>query len=154
MIFPVKRLYDLGFEILATEGTAEVLRRNGVPSTVVLKWNQREGGARTTIVDRIHAGEVDLIVNTPWGTGTGGGAVRVDGYEIRTAAVTRGIPCMTTIQGLAACVQGIDALIRGEVEVTPLQEYHAILRAARSLDDEPEQLEFDTRHDTGAEENA
>ena len=69
MIFPVKRLYDLGFEILATEGTAEVLRRNGVPSTVVLKWTQREGGARTTIVDRIHAGEVDLIVNTPWGTG-------------------------------------------------------------------------------------
>jgi carbamoyl-phosphate synthase large subunit len=134
MIFPVKRLYDLGFEILATEGTAEVLRRNGVPSTVVAKWSQREGGERTTIVDRIHAGEVDLIVNTPWGTGNGG-SVRVDGYEIRTAAVTRGIPCMTTIQGLAACVQGIEALVRGDIGVTPLQEYHAILNRARSQDD-------------------
>jgi carbamoyl-phosphate synthase large subunit len=138
MIFPVKRLYDLGFEILATEGTAEVLRRNGVPSTVVLKWSQRQGGDRTTIVDRIHAGEVDLIVNTPWGNGGNNaesGAVRLDGYEIRTAAVTRGIPCMTTIQGLAACVQGIEALVRGDIGVTPLQEYHAILHRARSQDD-------------------
>ncbi|MDX6253680.1 MAG: carbamoyl-phosphate synthase large subunit [Frankiales bacterium] len=135
MIFPVKRLYDLGFEILATEGTAEVLRRNGVPSTVVLKYSQREGGDRVTIVDRIHAGEVDLIVNTPFGT-AGGGAVRVDGYEIRTAAVTRGIPCMTTIQGLAACVQGIEALVRGDIGVTPLQEYHAILHRARSQHDD------------------
>jgi carbamoyl-phosphate synthase large subunit len=135
MIFPVKRLHDLGFEILATEGTAEVLRRNGVPSTVVLKYSQREGGDRVTIVDRIHAGEVDLIVNTPFGT-AGGGAVRVDGYEIRTAAVTRGIPCMTTIQGLAACVQGIEALVRGDIGVTPLQEYHAILDRARSQHDD------------------
>jgi carbamoyl-phosphate synthase large subunit len=149
MIFPVKRLYDLGFEILATEGTAEVLRRNGVPSTVVLKWSQRQGGDRTTIVDRIHAGEVDLIVNTPWGNGGNNaesGAVRLDGYEIRTAAVTRGIPCMTTIQGLAACVQGIEALVRGDIGVTPLQEYHAILHRARSQDDsvtdqEPEHAE-------------
>jgi carbamoyl-phosphate synthase large subunit len=105
-----------------------------VPSTVVLKWAQREGGERTTIVDRIHAGEIDLIVNTPWGTGNGG-QVRVDGYEIRTAAVTRGIPCMTTIQGLAACVQGIEALVRGDIGVTPLQEYHAILHRARSQDE-------------------
>jgi carbamoyl-phosphate synthase large subunit len=152
MIFPVKRLYDLGFEILATEGTAEVLRRNGVPSTVVLKYSQREGGTRATIVDRIQNGEVDLIVNTPFGT-AGGGAVRVDGYEIRTAAVTRGIPCMTTIQGLAACVQGIEALVRGDIGVTPLQEYHAILHRARS------QHDSDAEHDPEpdfepAEENA
>ena len=77
MIFPVKRLHDLGFEILATEGTADVLRRNGVPATVVLKYSQRAGGTKTTIVDRIHAGDVDLIVNTPFGTAnnaSGGGA--------------------------------------------------------------------------------
>jgi carbamoyl-phosphate synthase large subunit len=118
-----------------------VLRRNGVPSTVVLKHSQRDGG-RATIVDRIQNGEVDLIVNTPFGT-SNGGAVRVDGYEIRTAAVTRGIPCMTTIQGLAACVQGIEALVRGDIGVTPLQEYHAILRAARSHDDQDQLVEED-----------
>ena len=68
MIFPVKRLADLGFEILATEGTAEVLRRNGVQATVVRKHSQGPGpDGEPTIVQRIHDGEVDLIVNTPFG---------------------------------------------------------------------------------------
>jgi carbamoyl-phosphate synthase large subunit len=125
MIFPVKRLADLGFEVLATEGTAEVLRRNGVPATVVGKHSTPRKGLRDC-VQMILAGEVDLIVNTPFGRGS-----RTDGYEIRTAAVTRGIPCITTVQGAAACVQGIEALVRGELGVRPLQDYHAELRAGR-----------------------
>jgi carbamoyl-phosphate synthase large subunit len=127
IIFPVKRLADLGFEILATEGTAQVLRRNGVVATVVRKHSDGVSAeGEPTIVQRIIAGEVDLIVNTPWGVGP-----RVDGYEIRTAAVRRGVPCMTTVQGLAACVQGIEALLRGDIEVRSLQEHALILRSDR-----------------------
>jgi carbamoyl-phosphate synthase large subunit len=129
IIFPVKRLADLGFEILATQGTAEVLRRNGVVSTVVRKHIDGPGpGGEPTIVQQILAGDVDMIVNTPWGVGP-----RVDGYEIRTAAVLRGVPCMTTVQGLAACVQGIEALIRGDIGVRSLQEHAAILHADRAI---------------------
>ncbi|MGE5764519.1 MAG: carbamoyl phosphate synthase large subunit, partial [Mycobacterium leprae] len=129
MIFPVKRLTDLGFEVLATAGTAEVLRRNGVPATVVRKHSAGRGpDGEPTVVERILAGEVDLIVNTPFGNA----GPRVDGYEIRTAAVTRGVPCITTVQGLAACVQGIEALLRGETGVCSLQEYAQRLWASRS----------------------
>ncbi|MCX9193007.1 carbamoyl phosphate synthase large subunit [Carbonactinospora thermoautotrophica] len=128
MIFPVKRLADLGFEILATDGTAEVLRRSGVPATVVRKQSQGPGpDGEPTIVQRILAGEVDLIVNTPFGVGP-----RVDGYEIRTAAVARNIPGITTVQGLAAAVQGIEALRQGEVNVRSLQEWAAQINAARN----------------------
>ena len=128
VIFPVKRLADLGFHILATEGTAHVLRRNGVPAGIVRKHSDGTGpDGEPTIVARILAGEIDLIVNTPWGVGP-----RVDGYEIRTAAVLRGVPCMTTVQGLAACVQGVEALQRGVVGVRSLQEHSAALAAGRA----------------------
>ncbi|MBA3232752.1 MAG: carbamoyl-phosphate synthase large subunit, partial [Propionibacteriales bacterium] len=84
LIFPVKRLADLGFEILATSGTADVLRRNGVHATVVRKNSQGPGAdGEPTIVGRILAGEVDLVVNTPHGS-TSGGSPRLDGYEIRS----------------------------------------------------------------------
>ncbi len=128
LVFPVKRLADLGFEILATEGTAEVLRRNGVSATVVRKNSAGRGlDGEPTVVDRILDGEVDLIVNTPFGqTGP-----RLDGYEIRTAAVTRGIPCLTTVQALAAAVHGIEALVRGDVGMRSLQEHHAVIEAGR-----------------------
>ena len=99
-----------------------MLHRNGVPCTVVGKHS--EGG--DSIVPRILAGEVDLVLNTPWGVGP-----RLDGYEIRTAAVTRGIPRITTIQAAAACVQGIEALVRGDIGVRSLQEHHARLAASR-----------------------
>ncbi len=120
VLFPVKRLADLGFEVLATEGTAEVLRRNGVQATVVGKHSH---GLGDDIVPKILAGEVDLILNTPFGVGA-----RLDGYEIRTAAVARGVPCITTVQGAAACVQGIEALLRGDIGVTSLQEHHRRIR--------------------------
>ncbi|MFC7330330.1 carbamoyl-phosphate synthase large subunit [Marinactinospora rubrisoli] len=127
-IFPVKRLADLGFEILATEGTAVVLRRNGVHATVVRKHSAGPGPAgEPTIVQLIHDGGVDLIVNTPFG-GAGQSGPRLDGYEIRTAAVVRGVPSVTTVQGLAAAVQGIEALVRGDVGVRSLQEHAEALR--------------------------
>jgi carbamoyl-phosphate synthase large subunit len=125
MIFPVKRLADLGFEVMATAGTAEVLRRNGIPCTVVPKHFETEG--ERNAVDVINNGEVDMVINTPYGNS----GPRVDGYEIRTAAVARDIPCVTTIQGAAAAVQGIEALIRGDIHVRPLQALQAALKAKR-----------------------
>jgi carbamoyl-phosphate synthase large subunit len=126
----VKRLADLGFEIWATVGTAEVLRRNGVRATIVRKHSDGPGpDGEPTIVERILAGQVDLIVNTPFGS-PGQSGPRLDGYEIRTAAVRRGIPCITTTAGLAAAVQGIEAINSGEVGVRSLQEHAARLRGA------------------------
>lgn len=127
MIFPARELVAHGFELLATSGTAEVLKRNGINATVVRKQSEGEGpNGERTIVQLIHAGEVDLIVNTPYGTGG-----RLDGYDIRTAAVARGVPCLTTVQALAAAVQGIDALKNGGVGVRSLQEHADHLIAAR-----------------------
>jgi carbamoyl-phosphate synthase large subunit len=129
MVFPVKRLADLGFEIWATEGTGEVLRRNGVRATIVRKHSDGTGpDGEPTIVERILAGQVDLIVNTPFGS-PGQSGPRLDGYEIRTAAVRRGVPCITTTAGLAAAVQGIEAINSGVVGVRSLQEHAAHLRA-------------------------
>ncbi len=128
MIFPVKRLADLGFEILATEGTADVLRRNGVEATVVRKNSQGPGpDGEPTIVQRIHDGEVDLIVNTPIGI-TRDGSPRIDGYEIRSAAVARNIPCITTVQGLGAAVQGIESQRSGTIGVRSLQDWTPHIR--------------------------
>ncbi|CAB4927764.1 unannotated protein [freshwater metagenome] len=129
MIFPIKRLADLGFEILATEGTAEVLRRNGLKAVVLRKVSEGRGDAgEPTSVDAILSGDIDLVINTPYGVGP-----RLDGYEIRTAAVTRGIPCITTVQGLAATVQGIEALISGQIGVRSLQEWAADLASLRAV---------------------
>ena len=122
LVFPVKRLADLGFEILATSGTTEVLRRNGIPAKEVRKHNEQ--GEDRDVIDLIRAGEIDMVVNTPYGNP----GPRVDGYEIRTAAVSRDIPCITTVQGAAAAVQGIEAAINGEIGVRPLQALQAALR--------------------------
>ncbi|MBV8931780.1 MAG: carbamoyl-phosphate synthase large subunit, partial [Kutzneria sp.] len=130
MVFPVKRLKDLGFEVLATSGTAEVLRRNGIDCTVVRKYSEGAAGstAGTTVVDEILAGRIDMVINTPYGNH----GPRVDGYEIRTAAVTRDIPCITTVSGAAAAVHGIEALIRGDIGVRSLQALQAGLRRQRA----------------------
>lgn len=129
MIFPIKVLADMGFEILATQGTAEALRRNGVEATVVRKHFEGAGeGDERTTVQRILDGDIDLVVNTPYGSaggGPGGGSARVDGYEIRTAAVMANIPCITTVQGLGAAVQGIEAAKRGSIGVRSLQDWFA-----------------------------
>ncbi|MEU1523485.1 carbamoyl-phosphate synthase large subunit [Nocardia rhamnosiphila] len=131
MVFPVKRLHDLGFRILATAGTAEMLRRNGIPCEQVRKHSDPvspAGGSHTppqpSIVDQIRDGEVDMVINTPYGNS----GPRVDGYEIRSAAVGVNIPCITTVQGAAAAVQGIEASINGGLGVRSLQELHSALR--------------------------
>lgn len=117
LIFPIQRLASLGFKILATSGTAGMLRRNGVPCETVLKQHEAVEGDRS-IVDIINAGEVNLILNTP----AGSAGARTDGYDIRAAAVNAGIPLVTTVQGVTAAVQGIEALRAGELGVRALQE--------------------------------
>jgi carbamoyl-phosphate synthase large subunit len=128
MIFPVLRLAALGFEVLATAGTAEVLRRHGLAATVVRKHYEATDENSETIIDRIMAGDVDMIINTPYGNS----GPRIDGYEIRSAAVAKGIPCITTVQGAAAAVQGIEAMKAGNIGVRSLQDAHAALRKARA----------------------
>ncbi|KXP04366.1 carbamoyl-phosphate synthase large subunit [Tsukamurella tyrosinosolvens] len=123
LIFPIKRLADLGFSILATEGTADVLRRNGVQVETVLKHSDVIPEGEQSIVEKIKAGDVGLIINTPFGNA----GPRVDGYEIRTAAVQASVPCVTTVQGASAAVQGIEAALRGGIGVKSLQDMHAAL---------------------------
>jgi carbamoyl-phosphate synthase large subunit len=132
MIFPARVLADYGFEILATQGTAEVLRRNGIPSTLVRKHSAGVGpDGEKTVVGMILDGEIDLIVNTPNGSATG---ARVDGYEIRSAAVLSGTPCITTVQGAAAAVQGVAALRGGDIGVRSLQEWSALAASVASAE--------------------
>ncbi|WP_122817305.1 carbamoyl-phosphate synthase large subunit [Nocardioides pantholopis] len=123
MIFPIKVLARHGFEILATQGTAEVLRRNGVEAAVVRKHHEGPGpDGERTIVQMILDRDIDLVINTPYGA-TAGGSPRVDGYDIRTAAVMSNVACITTVQGLGAAVQGIEAQMRGDIGVRSLQEW-------------------------------
>ena len=132
VVFPVKRLADMGFEVLATAGTASVLRRNGVKVTEVRKHAEGPGpNGEKTIVQAILDGEVDLVFNTPHGISTGG-SPRNDGWEIRTAAVRVNIPCVTTLQGLGAAVQAIEAVRDGNVGVRSLQSWHELLTPART----------------------
>ncbi|HYJ57263.1 MAG TPA: carbamoyl-phosphate synthase large subunit, partial [Mycobacterium sp.] len=125
LVFPVKRLADLGFRVLATAGTAEMLRRNGIPCDEVRKHFEEPSESRPaqSAVDAIRAGEVDMVINTPYGNS----GPRIDGYEIRSAAVSMNIPCVTTVQGASAAVQGIEAGIRGDIGVMSLQELHSAL---------------------------
>jgi carbamoyl-phosphate synthase large subunit len=109
---------DMGFRILATKGTAAVLSRAGVRVQVVPKVSEGD----TSVAERIRAGEIDLIVNTPFGRGP-----RSDGSFIRTAAAAAGIPCITTIPGALAALRGIEALRGPDPEPRSLQEYHAAI---------------------------
>jgi carbamoyl-phosphate synthase large subunit len=108
-------LHDLGFQIIATRGTAGSLRRMGIPATPINKLNE----GPNNVVDWIERGAVDLVINTPTGT-----RARSDGYEIRAAAIARGIPCVTTMSGGLAAARAIIAAQRGEPEVVSLQELH------------------------------
>ncbi|HZU40538.1 MAG TPA: ATP-grasp domain-containing protein, partial [Solirubrobacteraceae bacterium] len=112
----VTLLQDLGFRIVATRGTASAIRKMGIPAEAINKI----GEGSPHVVDWIERGDVDLVVNTPVGTGA-----RTDGYEIRAAAVARGIPCITTMSGAIAAARAIASARRGEPEVRSLQEIHA-----------------------------
>lgn len=129
MVAPIKRLVDMGFKVAATAGTADVLKKHGVDCEVLVKQhmaNLEHDNLKTT-VEAILAGEIALVVNTPYGTGA-----RVDGYEIRTAAVTASVPSITTIQGLSAAVEGIEARSKSKYAVRSLQEYAIASRTANA----------------------
>ena len=117
LIFPIQRLAYMGYTIVATAGTAQMLRRNGVECEVARKVSEA-GEGEESIVDQILGGKVDLILNTP----AGSAGARHDGYDIRAAAVSVGVPLVTTVQGVTAAVQGIEALRRGDLKVRALQE--------------------------------
>jgi carbamoyl-phosphate synthase large subunit len=120
-IEPAKGFSDLGFNILATEGTALFLRQHGVECTIVRKNSEGSGSmGEKTIVDIINAGEIDLVINTPVGRGT-----RADGWAIRTAAVQRSIPCITTTAGFSAAVDAISFLQNSPLSIKSLQEWLA-----------------------------
>ncbi|QDZ42672.1 carbamoyl-phosphate synthase large subunit [Corynebacterium sp. sy039] len=124
LIFPIQRLASLGFKLLATSGTAAMLRRNGIECETVLKQSEvaAKGDAaeqeHQSIIDLINAGKVDLILNTP----AGSSGARNDGYGIRAAAVNVDVALVTTVQGVTAAVQGIEAIRNGGFHVRALQE--------------------------------
>ncbi|MFS0733096.1 carbamoyl-phosphate synthase large subunit [Microbacterium sp. 1P10UB] len=124
VILPAHRLQQLGFTLVATEGTAEILSRNGIDVTVVSKYSETQDSGERNIVDLINAGEIDIVVNTP-----SGGSARADGYEIRAAAVAGDKALFTTMAVLGAAVSAMDAMHDG-FKVRSLQEY-ALDRAER-----------------------
>jgi carbamoyl-phosphate synthase large subunit len=114
------RFHDLGFEVIATGGTAQAISSMGIPVTPINKI----GEGSPNVVDLIRERRCDLVINTPTGSGA-----RSDGYEIRTAAVRHGVPCVTTMTGASAAVRAIAARASGEAEVRSLQEIHGTTKA-------------------------
>ena len=109
------RLHDLGFEIVATGGTALAIERMGVPVSRINKL----GEGSPNVLDLIRKGRCDFVINTPTGS-----SARADGYEIRTAAVREGIPCVTTMTGATAAVRAISAGRAIDSDVRSIQEIH------------------------------
>jgi carbamoyl-phosphate synthase large subunit len=117
------QLHDLGFELIATGGTAQAISTMGVPVTPINKI--AEGSPH--VVDLIRERRCNLVINTPTGSGA-----RADGYEIRSAAVRHNVPCVTTMTGATAAVRAIAAKIEGDSEVRSLQEIHGLERAKQA----------------------
>jgi carbamoyl-phosphate synthase large subunit len=115
VVFIAKKLIDLGFHIVATRGTAKVLAKNGIPVNTVYKVNE----GRPHIVDLIKNGKIHLVINTPSGK-----KPRADEIAIRSEAVIHDIPCITTISGASAAVNGIESMVRKGISVQSIQEYH------------------------------
>jgi carbamoyl-phosphate synthase large subunit len=112
-------LSTLGFRLFATAGTANFLEARGVRTARVRKASEGVGPyGEKTIVDLLNGGEINLVINTPVGRGT-----RADGWAIRTAAIQRSIPCITTTAGFNAAVEGIKVLQSGDLGVRPIQEW-------------------------------
>jgi carbamoyl-phosphate synthase large subunit len=116
------RFHDLGFEVIATGGTAQAISAMGVPVRRINKI----GEGSPHVVDLIREHHCDLVINTPTGSGA-----RADGYEIRSAAVREGIPCVTTMTGASAAVRAIAAQLRGDADVVSLQDLHGTAQQER-----------------------
>ena len=120
-IAPAKGLAQLGFHLIATDGTSSFLRQHGIETVTVRKNSQGTGPmGEKTIVEMLNAGDINLVINTPVGRGT-----RADGWAIRTASVQRSIPIITTTAGFSAAVEGIKSLQADELSVSPIQEWLA-----------------------------
>ncbi|HEX2097233.1 MAG TPA: carbamoyl-phosphate synthase large subunit [Solirubrobacterales bacterium] len=117
------RFHDLGFEVVATGGTAQAISAMGIP---VMRINKLSEGGENA-VDLIRDRRCDLVINTPTGSGA-----RADGHAIRTAAVRHGVPCITTMTGASAAARAIAAQKEGAAPVLSLQEVHAERRGATS----------------------
>ena len=121
-LYPAQMLSQLGFKLFTTQGTHDFLSQNGVPSELVRKHSQGRGpNGEFTAVDLITEGVVGLVINTPLGRGT-----RMDGWRIRTAAIQRGVPCITTIAGFKAAVAGISELQGKSFSIRSIQDWLAI----------------------------
>ncbi|MBF0594428.1 MAG: carbamoyl-phosphate synthase large subunit [Candidatus Omnitrophica bacterium] len=114
--FMAKRLNDIGFKLYATKGTAKVLRTSGVTVTLV----DKTGEGHNNILTLIGKNEINLIINTPSGKKS-----QFDMRKIRAAAILHNIPCITTIQGAAAAIHGIEASLKEGFTVESLQSYYA-----------------------------
>jgi len=126
VILPVRRLFQLGYEILATAGTASILRRQGIPVRIVRKHSgDDQAPPGPSVVDLILNGEVDVVVNTPSGS-----SARKDGYEIRAATTAADAPIFTTIAQLSAAIGSFETVIAGDFNVRSLQEHAEDRRAA------------------------
>ena len=117
IVLPIRRLWHMGFEILATSGTAKILGRQGIPAKEVIKFSEKTEGQRS-IVEMIAAGEIDIVINTP-----SGGAARADGYEIRAATTASGKAIFTTTAQLAPAIASLEFIRENSFDVKPLQEY-------------------------------
>jgi carbamoyl-phosphate synthase large subunit len=118
----VKRLVNLGFKVMATKGTGAFLAEHGIETTQIDKQHEGKSAGHKTSVEAIMDGDINLVVNTPYGTGA-----RRDGYEIRLATVLAGIASITTAQGLIAAAPGIESLHLGPMEVKSIQDHHTDL---------------------------
>src|SRR5690606_23366335 len=129
VVLPVLRLSQLGFDIVATQGTAEVLARNGIRTGIVRKYfmGQDVSPGEPSIVELINDGRIDVVINTPSGR-----SARADGYEIRTATVAADKPIFTTIAQLAAAVASFE-VHRGDIRVRSLQDYERDRAARKEL---------------------
>ncbi|MDR9363015.1 MAG: carbamoyl-phosphate synthase large subunit [Microbacteriaceae bacterium] len=117
IVLPIRRLWQMGFEILATSGTARILGKQGIPAMEVTKFSEKAAG-ETSIVEMIAAGEVDIVINTP-----SGGSARADGYEIRAATTASGKAIFTTTAQLAPAIASLEFIREHSFEVQSLQEY-------------------------------
>lgn len=122
MIPVARKLVQLGLSLVATRGTAAAIEKEGIPVRSIPKVQE----GRPNVLDMIKDGAISLVINTPMGRGP-----RTDGYQIRSAAVIYGIPCITTASGAQAAIAGMEAIAQNELTVTCLQEYHGIEQRAR-----------------------
>ena len=114
----VRTLFELGFELIATEGTQERLLKDGIEARLIRKVSEKRNPEDISAVELIESGQINLVVNTPFGRDA-----RNDGWLIRSTAVVKGVPCITTVAGLKAAVSGIKALRERQIAVKSLQDW-------------------------------